>query len=106
MVTQLFAQGLPKSLMETFFDLYNPETFKEWALSAQKNDKVWLKKQATRGSFNMTQLKGQLNTSQKDNSSGDVVTKEMDKPITVGAKASGMEVTQGSLDPLIQMLWI
>jgi hypothetical protein len=43
-VTQLFAQGLLKSLMESCFDLHNPETFEEWALSAQRNHKVWLKK--------------------------------------------------------------
>ena len=58
-VTQLFAQGLPKSLMESCFDLHNPKTFKEWALSAQRDHKVWLKKQATKGSFNTTQPKGQ-----------------------------------------------
>ena len=45
--------------MESCFDLHNPKTFKEWALSAQRNHKVWLKKQATRGSFNTTQPKGQ-----------------------------------------------
>jgi hypothetical protein len=28
-ITQLFAQGLPKFLMESCFDLHNPETFEE-----------------------------------------------------------------------------
>jgi hypothetical protein len=45
--------------MESCFDLHNSETFEEWALSAQRNHKVWLKKQVARESFNATQPKGQ-----------------------------------------------
>ena len=108
-VMQLFAQGLPKSLMESCFDLHNPKTFEEWALSAQRNHKVWLKKQAARGSFNATQRDNQA-LFWKDNSIGDEGTKEEDrnkgKPMAAEAKANGMEAIQDSLDLLIQMPWI
>ena len=41
----------------------------------------------------------------KDNSTNNTVMKEKDRPITVGAKASGVEVTQGNLDLSIWMPW-
>jgi hypothetical protein len=54
-ILQLFAQGLPTPLANTCLEQQDPDTFDEWTHTAQRNQKVWLKKQSLKGVFGPTQ---------------------------------------------------
>jgi hypothetical protein len=47
---RLFAIGLPAPLANACIDQQDPETFEEWTHAAQRNQKVWLKNKASKGS--------------------------------------------------------
>jgi len=47
----MFSQGLPQKLADICFDLHDPDTFDEWTRSAQRNHKVWMKKQEAKSSW-------------------------------------------------------
>jgi Retrotransposon gag protein len=50
----MFAKGLPTGLADKCYD-HDPDTFDDWAGTAQKCHKVWLKKQAAKGNLSATQ---------------------------------------------------
>jgi hypothetical protein len=52
---RLFAQGLPTPLANSCLEQQDPDTFDEWTHAAQRNQKVWLKKQSLKGVFGPTQ---------------------------------------------------
>ena len=56
---RMFSNGLPKILSDACLDYDNPETFEEWIRSAQNRQTIYLKKQAFRGNYNITQDRGQ-----------------------------------------------
>jgi hypothetical protein len=48
---RLFAIGLPAPQANACIDQQDPETFEEWTHAAQRNQKVWLKNRASKGSL-------------------------------------------------------
>src|SRR3981081_748365 len=61
-ILSMFAKGLPQNLSDKCLDLNDPETFDEWALAAQKNHKVWLKKRMIKGDYSATQTSTRQNS--------------------------------------------
>jgi hypothetical protein len=49
-ILNMFAQGLPRPLADKCFDL-DPEDFDQWVLTAQRCQRIYLKRQAAQGNF-------------------------------------------------------
>jgi hypothetical protein len=51
----LFAHGLPRTLANTCIDIDNPETFRQWANAAQRQQSNWMHKRAIHGKYGQMQ---------------------------------------------------
>jgi hypothetical protein len=47
--------GLPQALANVCLEQSDPDTFEEWAHAAQRNHRIFLKKQSLKGVFDNTQ---------------------------------------------------
>jgi hypothetical protein len=54
-ITRLFAMGLPQALANVCLEQSDPDTFEEWAHAAQRNHRIFLKKQSLKGVFDNAQ---------------------------------------------------
>src|SRR6266699_6994384 len=54
-ILTMFLQGLPTQLAHACLDQYDPDSFDKWTVAAQRNHKIYLKKQALKGSYGQSQ---------------------------------------------------
>ena len=54
-ILTMFSQGLPMQLAHACLDQYNLDNFDKWIVAAQRNHKIYLKKQALKGSYGQSQ---------------------------------------------------
>lgn len=59
---RLFARGLPKPLCDICIDIDSPESFEQWSNSVQRHQHNWLRKQAIKNEFGVSQLPQQSNS--------------------------------------------
>jgi hypothetical protein len=51
----LFMRSLPRTLADTYIDINNPETFRQWANAAQRQQHNWMRKRAIHGEYGQSQ---------------------------------------------------
>src|SRR6266566_7472375 len=54
-ILTMFSQGLPTQLTHACLDQYDLDSFNEWTVAAQRNHKIYLKKQALKGLYGQSQ---------------------------------------------------